>query len=552
VTTVIAGDGVPLAVYVEGTGDKTALLVHGYPDSHLVWDDVAPRLRDAGFRVVRYDVRGAGASGVPASRDGYLIDQLAEDLFSVIDSVGGPVHLVGHDWGSVQAWHAVTDPRAPELILSFTSISGPGIDHAAAWYRRRLSRPTPRHLRQAATQAARSWYIAAFQVPGAADAVVRRLFKSRAADAVHGLELYRANIRAPRRHPRLRTEVPVQVITPMRDRYVTPSFAADDVHHWAPSVRRHSLDAGHWSVLGPEAALLIRTFTAGSASSSTPLVQRRGPAIDAGDTPLPFASGGLVVVTGGGSGIGRATALEFARRGAAVVVCDLNLEAAEQAAALAGEDPDYAYQVDVSDEKAMNAFASEVVEVHGTPTIVVNNAGIGHAGTVLATTTGDWRRVLDVNLFGVIHGCRAFGPLLHKGGHIVNVASAAAFLPPKDMAAYATSKAAVVAMSDALRGELTGRGVNVSVICPGFVKTNITRTVTYSGLTESETQQQRDRATKLYARRNYPPEKVARAIVAAVERNKPLVAVTPEAKIFRAISRFAPRLGRFILRRDLA
>lgn len=526
-TTVIAGDGVPLAVYIEGTGDKTALLVHGYPDSHRVWDDIAPRLRDAGYRVVRYDVRGAGASGAPASRNGYLLDQLADDLFTVIDSVGGPVHLVGHDWGSVQSWHAVTDPRAPERILSFTSISGPGIDHAAAWYRRRLARPTPRHLRQVATQAARSWYIAAFQVPGAAEAMVRRLFKSRAADAVHGLELYRANIGVPNRHPRLRTEVPVQVITPARDRYVSPSFAADDVHRWAPSVRWHSLDAGHWSVLGAETATLITTFATDPAG----------------------AARGLVVVTGGGSGIGRATALEFARRRLTVVVCDVDLEAARQTAESVGG---FAYQVDVSDEKAMDAFAAEVIEKHGVPDVVVNNAGIGHAGTVLATTTDDWRRVLDVNLFGVIHGCRAFGPLLRKGGHIVNVASAAAFLPPKDMAAYATSKAAVVAMSDALRGELTGRGVNVSVICPGFVKTNITRTVTYSGLSESETQQRRDRATKLYARRNYPPEKVARAIVAAVERNQPLVAVTPEAKIFRVISRFAPRIGRFILRRDLA
>jgi short-subunit dehydrogenase len=107
-------------------------------------------------------------------------------------------------------------------------------------------------------------------------------------------------------------------------------------------------------------------------------------------------------------------------------------------------------------------------------------------------------------------------------------------------------------MSDALRGELADRGVAVSVICPGFVATNITRTVTYSGLSESEAQRRRDRATRLYARRNYPPEKVASAIVAAVSRNKPLVAVTPEAKTFRVISRFAPPLARFIVRRNLA
>jgi NAD(P)-dependent dehydrogenase (short-subunit alcohol dehydrogenase family)/pimeloyl-ACP methyl ester carboxylesterase len=529
VTTVVAGDGVSLAVYAEGDGDQTVLLVHGYPDSHRVWDDVVPMLVAAGFRVVRYDVRGAGSSGTPASRAGYRLDQLADDLFAVIEWTGGPVHLVGHDWGSVQAWHAVTDARAPERILSFTSISGPSIDHAGAWFRRRLSRPTPRHLRQFVKQAAKSWYIGAFQVPGAAELMVRRVFRSRADDAVHGLELYRANIGIPDRRPRLRTEIPVQIITPLRDRYVSASFAADDRSRWVPHLTRHSVDAGHWSVLGAETVALITAFTA-----------------DPDAAPKP---GPLVVVTGGGSGIGRATALEFARRGATVVVCDLDLEAARRTAESADG---AAYQVDVSDEKAMEAFAAEVVTKHGVPRVVVNNAGIGHAGTVLDTTIDEWRRVLDVNLFGVIHGCRAFGPRLGKGGHIVNVASAAAFLPPKDMAAYATSKAAVVALSDALRGELKRRGVRVSAICPGFVNTNITRTVTYSGLTESQTQQRRDRATRLYARRNYPPEKVARAIVAAVERNTPLVAVTPEAKVFRAISRFAPPLGRFISRRNLA
>jgi short-subunit dehydrogenase len=114
------------------------------------------------------------------------------------------------------------------------------------------------------------------------------------------------------------------------------------------------------------------------------------------------------------------------------------------------------------------------------------------------------------------------------------------------------SKAGVVALSQALRGELAGRGIRVSVICPGFVNTNIIRTFTYSGLSEAETQAKRDRAARLYGLRNYPPEKVARAIVTAVERDRPVVAVTPEAKLVLAISRFAPPLGRFIIRRDLA
>lgn len=260
-TTVEASDGVRLAVYAEGSGEQTVLLVHGYPDSHRVWDSVAQALVGAGFRVVRYDVRGAGGSGAPASRDGYRLDQLADDLFAVIDSVGGPVHLVGHDWGSIQAWHAATDPRAPGRILSFTSISGPSLDHAAAWFRRRLTRPTPRGVAQAARQAGKSWYVAVFHIPGVAEVMVRRVFPSRAEDAVRGLELYRANFRS-RRAPRLGTEVPVQVITPTRDRYVSPSLAAGDVHRWVPNTTRRSLDAGHWSALSPETAALIATFAA--------------------------------------------------------------------------------------------------------------------------------------------------------------------------------------------------------------------------------------------------------------------------------------------------
>jgi hypothetical protein len=161
---------------------------------------------------------------------------------------------------------------------------------------------------------------------------------------------------------------------------------------------------------------------------------------------LPFA-GRLAVVTGAGHGIGRTTALAFAERGARVVVCDVDLEAAQRTAELAGllGPAGHAYRVDVSDGPAMDAFAAEVSDTHGVPDIMVNNAGIGHAGTFLATTEKEWQRVLDVNLWGVIHGCRVFGSRMADGGaggHIVNVASAAAYLPSKDLAAYATSKSA--------------------------------------------------------------------------------------------------------------
>ncbi|WP_235583197.1 SDR family NAD(P)-dependent oxidoreductase, partial [Kitasatospora sp. Root107] len=131
---------------------------------------------------------------------------------------------------------------------------------------------------------------------------------------------------------------------------------------------------------------------------------------------------------------------------------------------------------------------------------------------------------------------------------IVNLASAAAYLPSKALAAYATSKAAVRMLSDCLRAELASSGVGVSAICPGLVNTNITRTSTFSATTADEQAAKQDRAAKLYARRNFPPEKVATEIVRAVRRNKALVPVTVEAKGAHLLSRLAPGLLRLAAR----
>jgi NAD(P)-dependent dehydrogenase (short-subunit alcohol dehydrogenase family) len=263
----------------------------------------------------------------------------------------------------------------------------------------------------------------------------------------------------------------------------------------------------------------------------------------------PAFGGKIAVITGAGSGIGRATALSFARRGATVIVCDTDLAAAQRTAGQAAQlgPAAHACEVDVSDGTAMQAFAAEVASAHGVPDVLVNNAGIGHHGTFLATTEQEWRRVLDVNLWGVIHGCRAFGTLMTergKGGHIVNVASGAAYTPSKIWPAYATSKAAVMMLSDCLRGEMAGHGIGVSVICPGFVNTNIIRNTTFSGLSAAEREASRDKILRGYARRNYPPEKVAEQIVNAVLRKRSLVPVTVEAKTTRLLSRLAPGLLR--------
>ncbi|GMA87792.1 hypothetical protein GCM10025868_30420 [Angustibacter aerolatus] len=142
------------------------LLVHGYPDTHTVWDRVVPLL-EPHLRVVTYDVRGAGASGAPRRRTGYRLGRLAADLHAVAAAVSPdrPVHLVGHDWGSIQAWESVTTPGAP--VASFTSVGGPCLDHLALWSRGPFTRAHLRRLR-------RSWYIGFFQPAGAARAALAR------------------------------------------------------------------------------------------------------------------------------------------------------------------------------------------------------------------------------------------------------------------------------------------------------------------------------------------------------------------------------------------
>jgi pimeloyl-ACP methyl ester carboxylesterase len=241
------------------------VLVHGYPDDHHVWDGVVARLVDR-YHVVTYDVRGAGGSGAPQGRRHYLLPQLEADLQTVVDAVSPhqPVHLVGHDWGSLQSWHAVTGERLAGRIASYTSVCGADLDHAADWFRRRLRRPTRGGLREALRQGLHSQYISFFLLPRVpevllASAAGARVFQRLAvkqgiaepgwparADLLNGLSLYRANVPARMRSPRsTSTTIPVQVVTATRDPYLTGPLQTD-VAMWAPDLRVRQLEAGHW------------------------------------------------------------------------------------------------------------------------------------------------------------------------------------------------------------------------------------------------------------------------------------------------------------------
>lgn len=265
-------------------------------------------------------------------------------------------------------------------------------------------------------------------------------------------------------------------------------------------------------------------------------------------------NGKVAVVTGAGSGIGRETALACARRGSALAICDVDeagLAATAERAGATGVEVLTA-RVDVSRSEQVDAFSLQAEERLGGVDLLVNNAGIGVMASFEDTELEDWRRLLDINVMGVVHGCRAFVPAMKRrgvGGHVVNVASQAGFQASPALPAYSASKFAVFGFSEALRGELRPAGIGVTAVCPGVINTAITRTSTVRG--EGHEQRQ-ERITRLYERRNYGPEKVAERILRAVERNKAVAPIAPEAHLAYALSRLSPPLSRWVAARVAA
>ncbi len=270
--------GAELAVFEYGPPPSPAtpslLLLHGYPDDHRVFDGVVKHLE--GRHVITYDTRNAGDSRVtdaPGSLDSYGLELLVADVYAVLDATGTDrVHLAGHDWGSIQGWAAIQDPRARERVLSYTSISGPDLGHFRRWFTTRLR--TPRLWPQAAGQALRSWYVAGFQVPVLPEAAWKYLLTSRYEKAagrsigdngVRGLQLYRANMfRAGRSVPSNGYAGPVHVIIPGKDPFLSPKLA-DGLEERFPGVQRSGVDAGHWwpeSHSGDFAVMLERWMAA--------------------------------------------------------------------------------------------------------------------------------------------------------------------------------------------------------------------------------------------------------------------------------------------------
>ncbi|OBF31853.1 oxidoreductase [Mycolicibacterium peregrinum] len=260
----------------------------------------------------------------------------------------------------------------------------------------------------------------------------------------------------------------------------------------------------------------------------------------------------VVVVTGAGSGIGRELALLCARRHARLALCDVDeaglSDTAEAARALSAQV--LTSWADVSETESMTLFADATSDYFGRVDLLVNNAGVGLVGGFLDTNVKDWQWLIDVNLMGVVHGCEAFLPTMigsGRGGHIVNLSSAAGLLANPQLTAYSATKFAVLGLSEALRMELRPHGIGVTAVCPGIINTAITQNSPIRG--GGDVDERRRQLESTYRKRGYTPERVARNILRAVDRNRAVAPVAAEAHLMYALSRTAPPLARWIATR---
>jgi len=259
-------------------------------------------------------------------------------------------------------------------------------------------------------------------------------------------------------------------------------------------------------------------------------------------------SGRVAVVTGAASGIGRATAMRLAERGCELALADLDRVGLDETAALLaarGAKVSTAI-VDVASASAMEAFARHVETTHGAAHVLVNNAGVVLAGPFAEQRLADLQWLLGVNYWGVVHGCHFFLPLLRRAdeGHIVNLSSMFGFLGLPEQSGYCATKAAVRALSESLWAELRRERIGVTSVHPGCIDTSIVR----SGRMDDEAMRRDVQA--LFDRRGAPPDTVARAIVAAIEKNRLFVRVRPESWATDVLKRLFPTaIHRFVAAR---
>ncbi|WP_407512067.1 SDR family NAD(P)-dependent oxidoreductase [Acinetobacter baumannii] len=247
------------------------------------------------------------------------------------------------------------------------------------------------------------------------------------------------------------------------------------------------------------------------------------------------------VVTGAGSGIGRSFAVELAKRGGSVVCADINLEAAEETVKLIEQlgQKAFAVQCDVGQAEQVQALADQAEQLLDHPvTLIINNAGVGLGGKFDEMSLEDWNWVMNINLWGVIHGCHAFVPKFKKLGYgaIINVASAASYTAAPEMSVYNVTKAGVLALSETLSAELRKFNIKVNVLCPTLVPTNIIK----NGRIPGRYSKLADHALMNYAMTT--SDAVATLTLNRLDRGQLYTTPQIDAKLFWLMKRTSPTL----------
>lgn len=254
-------------------------------------------------------------------------------------------------------------------------------------------------------------------------------------------------------------------------------------------------------------------------------------------------NGATAVVTGGGSGIGRALSLEMAARGAQVVVTDIDEANAKSVAAACGPKA-VARRVDVRDAEAVRAVVEEATKITGRLDYLFNNAGIGVGGEVQELTVAHWDRIVDINIRGVVHGVQAAYPIMvrQRSGHIVNTASLAGLAATPLLVPYSMTKHAVVGLSSGLRAEAAALGVRVSALCPAAIETPILDSDNPTDLPQTSWRPNLRRYLGRVGGAPYPVHKLATEALAAIDENVPIIVIPGNARLRWRIGRLLPAL----------
>ena len=252
----------------------------------------------------------------------------------------------------------------------------------------------------------------------------------------------------------------------------------------------------------------------------------------------------VAVITGGGSGIGQALAWQLAEKGCNLALVDVSRKGMQETKRnITNKDVEVTLHVaDVSSEEAMAKLAGDVVAAHGRVNLLFNNAGITYAKTFEGHSLDDWKRIIGINLWGVIYGCHFFLPHLKEqagDAHIINLSSMVAFLAPPQQTSYSTTKSAIKGLSESLWAELHGEGVGVTVVHPGAIRTHIMD----EALKSAEDKESFARTTALVDKMAMPVEKAAKKILKAVKKDKMRSVIGVDALLFEGAKRALPDLA---------